>query len=165
MKPAIRVGIGFDFHPFTEGRELFLGGVGIPHQRGLGGHSDADVLLHAVIDALLGAVGLGDIGTHFPDTDPQYEGVSSLSLLEHAVGLVQKKAWAVGNVDAIVVAEEPQIAPHRDAIRSTLCRVLQISPDEINIKATTMEGKGPIGRKEGIAAQAVILLHRTVVAS
>lgn len=161
MKPAVRVGIGFDFHPFAEGRELFLGGIRIPHKRGLGGHSDADVLLHAVIDALLGAAGLGgDIGTYFPDTDPQYRGVSSLNLLANAFGLVQQKEWAVGNLDVIVVAEEPRIDTHRDAMKSVLCPVLRISPDDICIKATTMEGKGPIGRKEGIAAQAVVLLYQ-----
>jgi len=160
VKPAVRVGVGFDFHPFVEGRELFLGGVRIPDQRGLGGHSDADVLVHAVIDALLGAAGLGDIGTHFPDTDPQYQGVSSLSLLTDAYRMVQQEAWAVGNLDVTVVAEEPKIAPHRDAIRSALCSVLQVSLGDLSVKATTMEGKGPIGRKEGIAAQAIVLLYQ-----
>jgi len=154
------VGIGFDFHPFEGGRELFLGGIRIQHPRGLSGHSDADVLVHAVIDALLGAAGLGDIGVHFPDSDPGYRGVSSMALLAVAYGLVQGEHWLVGNVDIIVIAEEPPINPHRDAIRSSLANTLHISPDDINVKATTMEGKGPVGRKEGIAAQAVVLLYR-----
>jgi 2-C-methyl-D-erythritol 2,4-cyclodiphosphate synthase len=158
MKPAVRVGVGFDFHPFEEGRELFLGGIKMPYPRGLLGHSDADVIVHAVIDALLGAVGLGDIGTHFPENDSRYRGVSSLTMLTDVYGLVQGKAWIVGNVDVVVIAEEPSINPHRDAMRVALSSVLQISPDDISIKATTMEGKGPIGRKEGIAAQAVVLL-------
>jgi 2-C-methyl-D-erythritol 2,4-cyclodiphosphate synthase len=158
MKPGVRIGLGFDFHPFEKGRELFLGGIKIGHRKGLLGHSDADVVAHALIDALLGAVGLSDIGVHFPDHDPRYQGVSSLTLLADTFSLVQERGWGVGNIDIVVIAEEPSINPHRNAMRVALSSVLQISPEDINIKATTMEGKGPIGRREGIASQAIVLL-------
>lgn len=160
MKPDFRVGLGFDFHPFAEGRALILGGVSIPYESGLLGHSDADALLHAVTDALLGAAGLSDIGSLFPDTDARYKDVSSLILLDKAYRLVRGKGFAVVNIDIVVLAEEPKIRPHAEAIRVNLHRILELEPDAIGIKATTMEKKGMIGRKEGIAVQAVALLCR-----
>lgn len=153
-----RVGLGYDFHPFEEGRKLVLGGVEIPHPRGLAGHSDADALLHAVADALLGAAGLKDIGSYFPDTDPLYRGISSLLLLEKVCRLIRGKGFSTENVDVIVITEEPRISPHLEAIKANLGRVLYLKPDHISIKATTMEGKGTIGRKEGLAVQAIALL-------
>ena len=160
MKPSFRVGLGFDFHPFQQGRELILGGVRIHHPVGLAGHSDADVVLHAIADALLGAAGLGDIGHHFPDSDSRYKGISSVHLLKQVVELVQVNGWAIGNVDTVIIAEEPRIAPHREAISAKLSEVLAIRLGEVCVKATTMEGMGPVGRKEGISAQAVVLLYR-----
>jgi 2-C-methyl-D-erythritol 2,4-cyclodiphosphate synthase len=160
MKPRVRVGIGFDFHPLREGRELRLGGVSIPHEKGLDGYSDADALCHAVADALLGGAGLADIGAHFPDDDPRNQGLSGLVLLQRVHELVQAVELEVGNVDIVVIAEEPRIGPHKDAIRANLARVLQLAPGEVGIKATTMEGKGVIGRKEGISVEAVALLYR-----
>ena len=158
MSRDARVGIGFDFHPFTEGRALILGGVHIPFGKGLEGHSDADALLHAVTDAILGAAGLGDIGTYFPDTDPRFRGISSLTLLEEAGRLVRERGFRVGNVDAVVLAEAPRIRPHVDAMKANLARILGVETGAVGIKATTMEGRGVIGRQEGIAAQAVALL-------
>ena len=160
MRPDFRVGTGFDFHSFEEGKTLFLGGVVIPHDRGLKGHSDADALLHAVMDALLGAAGLKDIGSYFPDTDPKYREISSLLLLEKVYRLVRGKGFSVGNVDLTVIAEEPKIYPHIEAMKATLARTLHLKPDQIGIKATTMEGRGPIGRREGLAVQAVALLTK-----
>jgi len=156
----LRVGSGFDFHAFAEGRKLFLGGVEIPSERGLLGHSDADALLHAVCDALLGAAGLPDIGSYFPDTDERYKGASSLLLLEKTYRLVRGKGFAIVNVDVTVLAEEPRIRPHVEAVKANLARALYIKPQDIGIKATTMEGKGAIGRAEGIAAYAVALLEK-----
>ena len=158
MRPEFRVGTGFDFHSFEEGQTLVLGGVVIPHDRGLKGHSDADALLHAIMDALLGAAGLKDIGSYFPDTDPRYREISSLLLLEKVYRLVRGKGFSVGNIDLTVIAEEPRIYPHIEAMKVTLARTLHLKPDQIGIKATTMEGKGPIGRREGLAVQAVALL-------
>ena len=146
-----RTGIGIDSHAFAPGRRLVLGGVEIPHETGLAGHSDADVLAHAVADALLGAAGLGDIGQHFPDTDAAYEGADSMELLRHVVGLV----GVVEHVDATVMLEQPKLAPHRDAIRDSLAAVLGCS---VNVKATTGEGMGFVGRGEGAAALAVATL-------
>lgn len=160
-KPPFRVGTGFDFHPFLEGRPLLLGGVHIPDCPGLSGHSDADVLLHAVADALLGAAGLHDIGSYFPDTDDRFRDISSLFLLERVYRLVRGKGFAVGNVDITVVTERPRIKPHVEAIKANLSRVLYLNPEAIGVKATTMEGKGSIGRGEGIAVQAVTLLYET----
>ncbi len=154
-----RVGIGFDFHPFAAGRTLILGGVQIPFEQGLEGHSDADAVLHALTDALLGAAGLGDIGTYFPDTDPGLRGISSRILLEQACGRVRERGYRVGNVDIVVVAEIPKIQPHVAAMKSTIARLLGVRPFDVGVKATTMEGRGVIGRAEGIAAQAVALLH------
>ena len=158
IETPFRVGIGYDFHSFKKGRRLVLGGVDIPHDRGLKGHSDADVLLHSVADALLGATGLKDIGTYFPDSDPQYRGFSSLLILEKVVRLLRGKGFMVGNVDVTVLAEEPRIQPHIEAIKENLARVLHVNTDRIGLKATTMEGCGPIGRKEGIAAHTLVLL-------
>ena len=158
MRPDFRVGTGYDFHSFEEGQTLVLGGVVIPHDRGLKGHSDADALLHAIMDALLGAAGLKDIGSYFPDTDPKYREISSLLLLEKVYRLVRGKGFSVGNVDLTVIAEEPKIYPHIEAMKTNLARTLHLKPDQIGIKATTMEGKGAIGRREGLAVQAVALL-------
>ena len=146
-----RTGIGIDSHAFAPGRRLVLGGVEIPHEAGLAGHSDADVLAHAITDALLGAAGLGDIGQHFPDTDAAYEGADSMELLRHVVGLV----GVVEHVDATVMLEQPKLAPHRDAIRDSLAAVLGCT---VNVKATTGEGMGFVGRGEGAAALAVATL-------
>ncbi len=153
-----RIGQGFDFHPFVQGRPLMLGGVRIPFPMGLKGHSDADALLHAVCDALLGAAGLGDIGTQFPDTDPQYAGISSLLLLGETMKAIGARGWKVGNVDLTVITEQPKIGPHVEAIRSNLAGALGLQPEEVGVKATTMEGKGAIGRGDGIAVLAVTSL-------
>lgn len=158
--PEYRVGLGFDFHAFGEGRNLVLGGVQIPHEQGLAGHSDADVLLHAVIDAMLGAAGLNDIGNLFPDSDARYKDISSLLLLEEVEGLVHEQGFRVSNVDVVVVAEEPRLNPFVETMKSNLCNRLKLKAAEVGIKATTMEGKGVVGRREGIAAQAVVLLRR-----
>ena len=155
-----RVGLGYDFHPFQPGGRLMLGGVQIPHGRSLAGHSDADVLVHAVADALLGATGLRDIGSYFPDTDPRYRDVSSLLILEKVYRLVRGKGYKVGNVDVTVVAEEPRIVTHVDAMKANLARILCVKTSHIAIKATTMEGRGVVGRREGIASQAVALVVR-----
>ena len=152
-------GIGWDSHRLVPGRPLILGGVTIPHPEGLAGHSDADVLTHAVIDALLGAAGLGDIGRHFPDTDPRYAGADSLGLLRTALGAVAQEGWAVAHVDATVVMERPKLAPHRDAIRVKLAGVLGLEPRRVNVKASTGEGMGFVGRGEGVAALAVATLR------
>jgi 2-C-methyl-D-erythritol 2,4-cyclodiphosphate synthase len=154
-------GIGWDSHRLVPGRPLVLGGVTIPHPEGLAGHSDADVLTHAVIDALLGAAGLGDIGGHFPDTDPRYAGADSLGLLRTVLAAVGEAGWAVVHVDATVVMERPKLAPHRDAIRETLAGVLGLEPRRVNVKASTGEGMGFVGRGEGVAALAVATLRET----
>jgi 2-C-methyl-D-erythritol 2,4-cyclodiphosphate synthase len=153
-----RTGLGYDCHAFAEGRRLVLGGVEVPFPRGLAGHSDADVLTHAVIDALLGAAALGDIGQHFPDTDERYRGADSIELLRAAVGLVSAAGFAVVNVDATVVIERPQLAPLRDAMRSRLADALGVALDRVSVKATRGEGIGFVGRGEGAAALAVATL-------
>ena len=155
----IRVGHGYDVHRLTEGRRLILGGVDIPWEKGLLGHSDADVLTHAVMDALLGAAGLGDIGKHFPDTDPAYAGADSLKLLAHVVGLLKEKGFAVGNVDATILAQWPKLAPHIPAMRENLARVMEVDSSQVNVKATTEEGLGFTGSGEGMAAHAVALIE------
>jgi 2-C-methyl-D-erythritol 2,4-cyclodiphosphate synthase len=160
MKTQTRIGIGFDFHPLKGGRKLQLGGVTLTYAKGLDGYSDADVLCHAVADALLGGAGLPDIGVQFPDTDPRNQGLSGLVLLRQAYDRVREVDLKVGNVDIVVIAEEPHIGPYRDAIRANLARILQLAPEEVGIKATTMEGKGVIGRKEGIGVEAAVLLYR-----
>ena len=156
----VRTGLGIDTHPFAPGRPLILGGVDIPHEEGLAGHSDADVLTHAVIDALLGAAGLGDIGQHFPDTDPRFAGADSLELLRTVVVYLGERGYAIGNVDATVVLERPKLAPYRDAIRDALAGALGLAPGCVNVKATTGEGIGFVGRGEGAAAMAVATLEQ-----
>ena len=155
----MRVGMGFDIHRLVAGRPLILGGVTIPHSRGLLGHSDADVLLHALCDALLGAVGAGDIGTYFPDTDPQWKGASSQIFVEKALELVQRKDLKISNVDMVVMAESPKLSPHRKMIQQTVAQILRIKGDRVNLKSRTMEGLGPIGSNEAMAATAVVLLE------
>lgn len=155
----MRVGIGYDVHRLAEGRDLILGGVDIPYEKGLLGHSDADVLVHAVMDALLGAAALGDIGRHFPDTDPEYKGISSVRLLEHVSRLLAQKGYTVGNVDATIIAQRPKMAPYMQEMRENVAKALGVSPDKISIKATTEEGLGFTGRGEGIASQAVACLE------
>jgi 2-C-methyl-D-erythritol 2,4-cyclodiphosphate synthase len=157
---GVRIGIGYDVHRLAPDRVLVLGGVTIPHPRGLDGHSDADVLAHAVMDAVLGAAGERDIGHHFPPGDPAYAGADSLRLLAAVVEKVRGGGWAVANVDAVVVAETPRLAGYVDAMRARLAGVLGVAPGQVGIKATTGEGLGPIGRGEGMAAQAVVLLRR-----
>ena len=154
----MRIGHGYDVHRLTEGRRLILGGVDIPWEKGLLGHSDADVLTHAVMDALLGAAGLGDIGKHFPDTDPAYAGADSLKLLAHVAALLGERGFAVGNVDATILAQHPKLAPHIPAMRDNLARVMGADPSQVNVKATTEEGLGFTGSGEGMAAHAVCLL-------
>jgi len=158
--PPIRVGQGFDVHAFAPGRKLILGGVDVPHERGLLGHSDADVLLHAVTDALLGAAGLGDIGRLYPDNDPKYAGADSRVLLRGALEAVRKAGWQVGNVDATIIAQVPKISPYAPEMRDNIAADLCIAPEAVNIKGKTTERLGFTGRGEGIAAEAVILLVR-----
>jgi 2-C-methyl-D-erythritol 2,4-cyclodiphosphate synthase len=148
----VRVGIGYDIHRFAEGRPLIVGGVTIPYERGLAGHSDGDVLLHAIADALLGAAALGDIGTHFPDTDPKYEGADSAELLTDVVKLVKKEGFKVINVDTIIIAEEPEFAPHVEGIRNRVAGKLNLEVSAVSVKATTNEGFGAVGASEAIAA-------------
>jgi 2-C-methyl-D-erythritol 2,4-cyclodiphosphate synthase len=155
-----RIGHGFDVHAFAEDRKLIVGGVEIDYERGLLGHSDADVLLHAVCDALLGAAGLGDIGRHFPDSDPNYEGIDSRKLLRHVAALLNERGWRAGNVDATVIAQAPRMAPHMLAMRANIALDLGIAPEAVNVKATTTEKLGFTGRGEGIAVEAVCLIVR-----
>jgi 2-C-methyl-D-erythritol 2,4-cyclodiphosphate synthase len=155
---SARTGIGYDAHRLAAGRRLVLGGVEIPHDRGLAGHSDADVLTHAVIDALLGAAGLGDIGQHFPDTDERFRDADSIALLREVAGLVAARDLTVVNVDATVLAERPRLAEHREAMRRRLAEALDVPEGRVNVKATTGEGMGWVGREEGIAALAVASL-------
>lgn len=155
----MRIGHGYDVHRLIAGRKLILGGVEIPYILGLDGHSDADVLLHAMMDALLGAAALGDIGHLFPDTDPAYKGISSLKLLAVVAARIREKGFEIGNIDATVIAQKPKLAPFIEAMRKETARVLQIDPDRLNIKATTEERLGFSGREEGIAAHAVCLLE------
>jgi 2-C-methyl-D-erythritol 2,4-cyclodiphosphate synthase len=159
LSAATRVGLGFDVHPFASGRPLVLGGVAVPAERGLGGHSDADVLSHAVADALLGALALGDLGRHFPDSDPRFRGASSLALLAEVVARVRARGGRVVNVDATVVAEAPRLAPHLDDMRVRLAETLGVAGDRVSVKAKHAEGLGALGRQEGIAAMAVALVE------
>ncbi len=154
----MRVGMGYDVHKLVEGRDLILGGVKIPHTLGLLGHSDADVLLHAVMDALLGAAALGDIGKHFPDTDEKYKGISSMKLLEHVGKLLEEKGYVVGNIDATIVAQKPKLRPFIEEMEKNVAEVLKISTEQVNIKATTEEGLGFTGTQEGISSQAICTL-------
>ena len=154
----MRIGQGYDVHRLSEGRRLIIGGVDIPYEKGLLGHSDADVLLHAVMDALLGAAALGDIGRHFPDTDEKYKGISSMELLRHVAALLQENGFLVENIDATVIAQRPKLLPYREQMVTNIASALGIEENQVNIKATTEEGLGFTGAGEGIAAQAVTLL-------
>jgi len=154
----MRIGHGYDVHRFAEGDSITLGGVRIPHRFGLLAHSDGDVLLHALSDALLGAAALGDIGRHFPDTDPRFKGADSRALLRHVVGLIHAQGYRVGNVDATIVAQAPKMAPHIEQMRALIAADLQVEVEEVNVKATTTEKLGFTGREEGIAVHAVALL-------
>lgn len=158
--PGTRVGLGHDIHRLVAGRKLILGGVPIEFERGLDGHSDADVLLHAVTDALLGAAGLGDIGQWFPDTDPQWKGADSSALLAKIVDAISRRGWAVVNLDCTISAERPKLQPYKSQIRQRLAELLAIEPDMVNVKANTGEQVGPVGRGEAITADAVILIAR-----
>ena len=154
----MRVGTGYDVHRLTEDRELILGGVKIPYEKGLLGHSDADVLLHAIMDALLGAAALGDIGKHFPDTDPVYKGISSLELLKKVGSLLEENCFLIENIDATIIAQAPKLRPYIETMRENIARTLGIAPEQVNVKATTEEGLGFTGSGEGIASQAVCML-------
>lgn len=154
----MRVGMGYDVHKLVEGRDLIIGGVKIPHTLGLLGHSDADVLLHAISDALLGAAALGDIGKHFPDTDPQYKGVSSMMLLERVGELVSEKGYVIENIDATIIAQKPKMRPHIPEMEQNIAKALKIDISQINVKATTEEGLGFTGKEEGISSQAICAL-------
>ena len=158
--PPVRIGSGYDVHRLKPGEELWLCGVQIEHSHGLAGHSDADVAIHALVDALLGAIGAGDIGQHFPPSDPQWRGAASGQFLRHAVGLVNQSGHSVGNVDVTIVCEAPRIGPHRDAMRAKLAALIGVDIGVVSVKATTTEGLGPTGRREGIAAQAVATVVR-----
>lgn len=154
-----RVGTGYDVHKLVEGRDLILGGVKIPHTTGLLGHSDADVLLHAIMDAILGAAAMGDIGKHFPDTDPQYKGISSIRLLEHVNTLIREQGYEIGNIDATIIAQRPKLRPYIGEMEQKIAAALEITVGQVNIKATTEEGLGFTGSLEGISAQAVCCLY------
>ncbi|GAB7387321.1 2-C-methyl-D-erythritol 2,4-cyclodiphosphate synthase [Bacillaceae bacterium] len=156
----MRIGSGFDVHRLVEGRPLIVGGVKIPFDKGLLGHSDADVLLHAIADAILGALGAGDIGKHFPDTDPQYAGADSVKLLAEVWGMAKERGYRLGNLDATIIAQRPKMAPYIPAMVEVIARVLESEPQRVNVKATTTERLGFTGRGEGIASQAVVLLER-----
>lgn len=156
--PQFRIGSGFDVHRLVEDRRLILCGVQVPYEKGLLGHSDADVALHALMDALLGAAALGDIGRHFPDTDPRFAGADSMRLTEHVVGLIKERGWAVNNVDVTIIAQRPKLAPYIGQMRQQVAKVLELPVEAVNIKATTTEKLGFTGRGEGIAAEAVASL-------
>ena len=156
----MRIGHGYDVHRLVDDRKLIMGGVEIPWEKGLLGHSDADVLLHAIADALLGALAMGDIGKHFPDSDPAFKGADSMKLVEHVVGLVRQRGYRVGNLDATIIAQRPKMAPHIPAMRENIARVCAVEVERINVKATTEEGLGFTGSGEGIAAHAVVLMER-----
>lgn len=156
----MRVGMGYDVHKLTEGRDLIIGGVKIPYEKGLLGHSDADVLLHAIMDALLGAAALGDIGKHFPDTDSRYKGISSIKLLEHVAGLLDSNMYVVENIDATIIAQRPKMRPHIEKMEMNIAEALKIEKSQVNIKATTEEGLGFTGSGEGISAQAICAVEK-----
>lgn len=157
----MRVGMGYDVHRLVENRDLYLGGIKIPHSHGLFGHSDADVLLHAIMDALLGAAALGDIGRHFPDTDPKYEGISSLLLLDEVNQSLLALGYNIGNIDATVICESPKLKPYIELMQETIAKRLSIDVNQVNIKATTTEKLGFTGRKEGIASEAIVLINKS----
>ena len=156
----MRVGMGYDVHKLVEGRDLILGGVKIPYEKGLLGHSDADVLLHAIMDALLGAAALGDIGRHFPDTEEAYKGISSMKLLEHVRTLLDEKLYVIENIDATIIAQRPKMLSHIPSMRQNIAEALQIEVDQVNVKATTEEGLGFTGNGEGISSQAICAIEK-----
>ena len=156
----MRIGLGYDVHRLVEGRKLIIGGVDIPNEKGLLGHSDADVLIHAIMDAILGAAALGDIGKHFPDTDEKYKGISSIKLLNYVFDLIDNKGYCIINVDATIVAQKPKMRPYIDDMRKNISHALNISIDDVNVKATTEEGLGFTGSQEGISAQAICLINK-----
>ncbi len=156
---SYRVGIGYDIHRFVEGRKLFIGGVEIPYIKGLFGHSDGDALIHAICDALLGAIAAGDIGEHFPDTDPKYHNISSSELVKTVMDFVKNKGFVVNNLDAIVIAQEPVLSPFKKQIQEKIAHILQVNSDAVNIKAKTNEGLGEVGRKEAIACYVVVIVQ------
>ncbi|OZI10612.1 2-C-methyl-D-erythritol 2,4-cyclodiphosphate synthase [Bacillaceae bacterium SAS-127] len=153
-----RIGQGFDVHQLTEGRPLIIGGIEIPYEKGLLGHSDADVLLHTIADACLGAVGEGDIGKHFPDTDPAFKDADSAVLLQHVWKLVKEKGYVLGNIDCTIMAQQPKMAPHIEKMRNRIAELLEADATQVNVKATTTEKLGFVGREEGVASQATVLL-------
>ena len=157
----MRIGLGYDVHKLTEDRKLIIGGVEIPHDKGLLGHSDADVLIHAIMDSILGALALGDIGEHFPDTDEEYKGADSMKLLEHVYNLITSKGYKIGNIDSTIIAQSPKMAPYIESMWSNISKVLNTDIDNINIKATTEGGLGFTGAKQGIASQSICLLLLT----
>lgn len=157
---SFRVGLGFDTHQFEKGRDLILGGVKIEHDKGLKGHSDADVLCHAITDALLGALALGDIGTHFPDDDPAYKNADSIELLKNVHSLIQKKGYSIVNIDSVVIAEKPKLMPYIQRIQVKIADSLGLGYDQVSVKATTSEKMGYIGREEGINSQAIVLIQQ-----
>ena len=154
----MRVGLGYDVHKLVEGRKLIIGGVNVPHETGLLGHSDADVLVHAVMDSILGALALGDIGKHFPDTDERYKGADSIKLLEFVYNLIRDKGYIIGNIDCTIIAQSPKMAPHIMNMRTNIAKALNTDIENINVKATTEEGLGFTGTKQGIASQSICLL-------
>ncbi len=158
----MRIGMGYDVHKLVTNRDLILGGVTIPYELGLLGHSDADVLLHAIMDSLLGASALGDIGKHFPDTDPKYKGISSIALLKAVGKLLKDNNWAIQNIDSTIIAQKPKMAPHIPTMRENIANALDISLDQINVKATTEEGLGFTGEGKGISSQSICLLIKTI---
>lgn len=160
MKPNIRVGFGYDVHALAEGEEFWLGGILLKHTKGAVGHSDADVLLHVICDAMLGAANLRDIGYHFPDTDPKYKGIDSKELLKSVAELVDKEGYGIVNVDATVSLQKPKISPHIEQIKACIAQLLSLSTNDVSVKATTTEKLGFVGKEEGVAAQAVVLLYR-----
>lgn len=156
----MRVGMGYDVHKLVEGRELILGGVNIPYERGLLGHSDADVLLHAIMDALLGAAALGDIGKHFPDTDQKYKGISSIKLLQHVGKLLDEHLYIIENIDATIIAQQPKMRPYIEKMQENIAKALNLEEDQVNVKATTEEGLGFTGTGEGISSQAICAIEK-----
>lgn len=156
----MRIGLGYDVHKLVEGRPLIMGGVNIPHEKGLLGHSDADVLIHAIMDGMLGALALGDIGKHFPDTDEEYKGADSMKLLKCVNDLINEKGYVVNNIDSIIIAQSPKMAPYIQSMRKNIADVLNTSIDNISVKATTEEGLGFTGTKQGISAQSICLLNK-----
>jgi len=155
-----RVGLGYDIHKLVENRSLIIGGVNIPHEKGLLGHSDADVLIHAIIDAMLGALALSDIGTHFPDTDEKYKGISSIELLKHVYALISEKGYAINNIDSNIIIQEPKMKPYIPQMVENLSKALNISKDEISVKAKTNENMDSVGEKEAVIANAVVMLRK-----